>query len=209
MSFLLERLGLWWQRLRSRRKMDRVFSRGEDPFGYGRLPYESARLAAMEEALSSRRWSHALEIGCAEGHFTERLAERAERVTALDISEAALARARRRLAGRPVDLRNCDARDWDPPASERYDLVVLGDVLYYLDKPLVRAAFERVFIAVRGWLAPRGRLLLAHGFAGPEELEHRRSFRRRFEALGLKLASERVIEGEGPVACLLSVLDHG
>lgn len=188
--------------------MDRVFSRGEDPYGYGRSPYETARLGAMEAALGSRRYGRAVEVGCAEGFFTQRLAAHAERVEAVDISPVALERARRRLEGKKnVAFHEADMRDWAP--QEAGDLVVLGDVLYYLDKPMVSAEFEAVFGKVRGWLAPGGRLILAHGFAGPEELAHRRGFRERFERLGLRLRSETVVgEGlAGPVRCLLCVLE--
>lgn len=205
---MIGRLLLLWHKAKVRRKMNRVFSRGQDPYGYASAPYEGARLKAMEQALGARRYGHAVEIGCAEGFFTQALAERAERVEAVDVSPVALERARRRLEGRAnVSFHEADARDW--AAATTADLVVLGDVLYYLDKPLVAAEFQAVLARIRGWLAPGGRLILAHGFAGPRELEHRRGFRRRFEELGLRLVSENVVgEGlAGPVSCLLSVLE--
>lgn len=205
---MIRRLFLLWHRAKTRGKMDRVFSRGEDPYGYKRSPYETARLDAMEAALGDGRYAHAVEVGCAEGAFTQRLAARADRLLAVDISGVALERARGRLKDRPgVAFFEADVRDWSPQGP--CDLVVLGDVLYYLDKPMVRAAFEEVFPRIKGWLAPGARLLLAHGFAGPQELLHRQGFRERFERLGLRLESETVVgEGltEGPVRCLLSVL---
>lgn len=205
---MIGRLLLLWHKAKVRGKMNRVFSRGEDPYDYASAPYEAARLKAMEQALGQRRHGRAVEIGCAEGFFTLVLAERADSVEAVDISLVALERARRRLAGRAnVSFHEADARDWAPNAPA--DLVVLGDVLYYLDKPLVTAEFQAVLARIRGWLVPGGRLILAHGFADPRELEHRRGFRRRFEELGLRLVSESVVgEGlAGPVSCLLSVLE--
>lgn len=204
---MLDALRLWWHRRKVRSKMDRVFSRREDPFGYRSTPYETKRLAAMEKAVGERRFGAALEVGCAEGDFTERLLKRSDKVTAVDISAVALARARARLEDRRVEFIEADIRDWQPPQGLRYDLIVLGDVLYYIDKPLVRDEFERIFPRIRGWLAPKGRLVLAHGFAGEAELAHRRGFRERFEKTGLKLSSETVVPGDGPVSCLLSVLD--
>ncbi len=201
---MLEALLVWWHRRKTRRKMDRVFSRGEDPFRYRGSPYELERLGAMERAVSDRRWARALEVGCAEGDFTERLARHAAAVTAVDISSVALERARRRLPG--VAFVEADLRDWSSP--EAYDLIVLGDVLYYLDKPMVREAFEDVFPRVAGRLAPAGRLVLAHGFAGPQERAHRQGFRERFERLGLRLVSEGAVGKDGPVSCLLSVLER-
>lgn len=193
-----------WQAYKTRRKMDRQFGRREDPFGYGSAPYEKARLEAMEAALPARLES-ALECGCAEGHFTERLARRAGRVTSVDISSIALARAKARApSARFVEG---DLLTWEPGEDGPYDAVVLGDVLYYLDRPGVAAEFAAFFPRAAAWLRPGGRLILAHGFAGPQEEAHRRSFRERCEAAGLRLVSETTLDSErGGVRCLLSVL---
>lgn len=207
---ILRRLGLWWQRLKTRRKMERVFGRGLDPFGYDSSPYERARLQAMEAALGGKSYSMALEIGCAEGAFTEKLRASAACVVAVDVSTAALERARARLGNSSVSWILTDIRDFTPPEQARYDLIVLGDVLYYLDKPLVRELFEEIFARIAGWLAPSARLLLAHGFAGEDEKAHRRGFRERFEKLGLVLVEEREVSGGGAaagVSCLISVLE--
>src|SRR6185369_6984933 len=95
---LVDKLLLWWHRRKTRAKMQRVFSRGQDPFHYDSgSPYEKERLAAMEAALDGRKFDDALEIGCAEGSFSERLAKAAARLTAVDISAVALERAQKRL----------------------------------------------------------------------------------------------------------------
>lgn len=202
---MLARLRLAWHRWSLARKMERVFARGADPYRYRAAPYERARLDAMAAACGGRRWRRALEVGCAEGAFTERLLPLCESVTALDVSPSALARARAAAPG--ADFRLADARSWEPPA--RFDLVVLAEVVYYMDKPLVRDEFERFFARARGWVDPGGRLVLAHAFASPEEREIRRGYRERFEAAGFVLKEERVVEGPGSggVACLLSVLE--
>jgi predicted TPR repeat methyltransferase len=198
---------LCWHRFKTRAKMDRVFSRGKDPYGYQNIPYERGRLKAMEKAVGGKNYSRALEIGCAEGVFTERLVGLVGALTVLDISRVALDRARQHLLGWAVEFIEADLRDWSPPRERLYGLIVLGDVLYYLDKPLVRRAFEGIFPKISGWLEPGGRVLLAHGFATDEELAHRRGFRERFKAQGLQSLSEDIIGEPGPVRCLLSVLE--
>lgn len=210
---MLAGLRLLWHRWTTRRKMDRVFSRGRDPYRYAQSEYERARLAGMEEALSRAKdgpapYRNALEIGAAEGAFTLRLAGLAERVTALDISPVALGRAAEAVKGFPrARLVQADVRFWEP-AGELFDAVVCGDVLYYLDKPLVRDEFERAFVRLAAWLEPKGTLLLAHGFVGDAERAIRRGYRERFQALGLELVSETVVDGRRPgdASCLLSVL---
>lgn len=207
----MSRSGFWssvrisWQALKTRRKMNRQFAKHDDPFAYATTPYEVARLDAMEAALADRRWESVLEAGCAEGHFTQRLIRRASRVTALDISAVALARARKRVPA--ASLLEADLLSWNPGAP--FDAVVFGDVLYYLDRPSVSSEFAALFPRAASWLKSGGRLMLAHGFAGDEQLAHRRSFRERFEAAGLTLKSEASLDfSRGGVRCLLSVLER-
>ena len=205
---LWSNLRVSWQALKTRRKMNRQFGKREDPFAYSTAPYETARLDAMEAALGGGRWESVLEVGCAEGHFTERLVRRARRVTALDISAVALARARGRAP--TASYVEADLLVWTAPPDSSFDAVILGDILYYLDRPGVSAEFEALFARTASWLKPGGRLLLAHGFAGDKELAHRRSFRERFEAAGLRLIEEKSSDASrGGVRCLLSVLGRG
>ena len=199
-------LGLWWQSRKTRRKMDRVFSRREDPFRYAESGYEIRRFQTMEAALGERRYGRALEIGCAEGHFSQRLVRRCETLIAVDISEIALTRASKAVP--QAEFIRADVRSWEPEGT--FDLIVLGDVLYYLDKPLVRDQFKRTFQRITSWMSPFSRLLLAHAFATEGEREHRQSFTRRFAALGLALTSESVVSPDdpaNPVRCLIAVLD--
>ncbi|MCM2304707.1 MAG: class I SAM-dependent methyltransferase [Elusimicrobia bacterium] len=195
-----------WQAFKTRRKMNRQFGKREDPFSYATTPYEAARLAAMDAALGAAPLGPVLEAGCAEGHFTETLARRSSRVLALDISAVALERARRR-APRAVPV-EADLMTWEPRDEAPFDAIVIGDVLYYLDRPGVSAEFAALFPRIASWLRPGGRLLLAHGFSSEKELAHRRSFRERFEAAGLRLVSEAVPDADrGGVRCLLSALE--
>lgn len=207
---MLQALRLAWHRWTVRRKMNRVFGRGADPYRYAASPYETARLDAMERALFGRRYGQALEVGAAEGHFTRRLAALCDGVTALELSPVALARARAAVSGLAVTFHEGDVRDWDG-GGRAFDAVVLGEVLYYLDKPLVQAEFESSLVRMASWAAPGGRLLLAHGFADAAERARREYYRARFEALGFRLLSETVVsarDGGITPSCLVSVLER-
>lgn len=194
-----------WQAYKTRRKMNRQFGRGEDPFSYATAPYEAARLAAMDAALGSGPLGPVLEVGCAEGHFTEKLMRRSSRVLAMDISAVALARARKRVPS--AVFIEADLLTWEPGGEGPFDAIILGDVLYYLDRPGVGAEFTALFPRIASWLKPGGRLFLAHGFSSDKELAHRRSFRERFEGAGLRLRSETIPDiDRGGVRCLLSTL---
>ena len=194
-----------WQAYKTRRKMNRQFSKRADPFSYDTTPYETARLAAMDGALGTGALGPVLEAGCAEGHFTEKLVRRSSRVLAVDISAVALARARQRAP--QASFVEADLLAWEPGAEAPFEAIIVADVLYYLDRPGVGAEFAALFARISSWLKPGGRILLAHGFAGDKELEHRRSFRERFEAAGLVLVAESTLDADrGGVRCLLSTL---
>lgn len=200
------RLRVSWQAFKTRRKLNRQFGKREDPFSYSTDPYEISRLGALEAALGPAPLGRVLEAACAEGHFTEKLARRASSVLALDISAVALGRARRRAP--TARFAEGDLMTWEPGPEAPFDAVVVAEVLYYLDRPGVKAEFEALFPRIASWLRPGGRLVMSHAFAGEAELAHRRSFRERFEAAGLRLVSESIPDADrGGVRCLLSALE--
>jgi len=112
-------------------EFDALFAHDADPWQYDVAPYEQVRFARTIAALGGRRFHHGLEIACAAGVLTERLAQCCDHLIAVDASRAALAHARRRLQRWPhVDIRL--ARMPDDLPGGRFDLIMLSDVLYYL-----------------------------------------------------------------------------
>jgi SAM-dependent methyltransferase len=112
-----------------------LFRDANDPWRYRTSPERgSDRFAAALEMLDAvrpegRLFGEVLEIGCAEGLFTELLASRCDRLLAVDVSDIALGRARDRCRSRPdVSFRSWDLLR-DPPLADRYDLVVVMAVL--------------------------------------------------------------------------------
>ena len=106
----------------------------------------------------------ALEVGCAEGVFTQMLAERADRLLAVDISPTAMARARARSAQRrDVEFRQLDLFGPDPFDGDElvggFDVVVCGEVLYYApDLESLRRGLRRLIMALK----PGGSLVVVH-----------------------------------------------
>lgn len=97
-----------------------------------------------------------LDLGCADGLLTQRLARRHRRVVGVDASPLRLQRTRLRCAAFPtgrVELREALFEDFEPSAGERFDAVVLSCVLEHLAHPsalLARAAT---------WLRTGGRVV--------------------------------------------------
>ena len=108
-------------------------------------------------AAETSRFHAALELGCAEGIFTEKLAPMCDRLIALDFSEVALRRARARLAGNGnVELRHWDMRA--EPIEGSYDLVVAMGVITSLYRPRDVRTISRSIVAA---LIPHGYLLFS------------------------------------------------
>lgn len=122
---------------------EELYSRSEDPWGFATSDYERAKYADTLAALGDERFARALEVGCSIGVFTEQLAEQCGEVVGIDVSERALARARRRLGGRPDVSLAAMAFPEGMPAGA-WDLVVCSEVLYYLDAAAFGLAVERL-----------------------------------------------------------------
>ncbi len=130
-----------------------------DPWNYG-SPYEQEKYARQLMLIPDRPIARVLELACAEGCFTEKLAPRAEQLIAADISSTALERARDRCHAREnIEFRQLDlAID---PLPEELDLIVCSEVLYYLDS---EAELERVAKRLTAALKAGGHILTAHAF---------------------------------------------
>lgn len=133
-------------------RFQRTFANRNDPWGYN-TPAGQARLKRTTEMLQTwsrlRRFHSTLEIGCGEGRQTGALAAVSTSLLCVDISTAALDRARQAAALWP----QAHFAEWDVlrgPALGCFDLVAVMNVLDYLDRPLeLRAARERILEMIR------------------------------------------------------------
>jgi predicted TPR repeat methyltransferase len=146
----------------SRASLDRkyfedLYAEDPDPWRFATSAYEREKYAATLAALPKSRYARALEVGCAIGVLTRSLGARCDNLLATDIAEEPLRAARRRCADLPgVRFARAAAPvDWPDGA---FDLIVLSEVVYYLD----RADTEHLAARVRDSLAGRGDLLLVH-----------------------------------------------
>ena len=132
---------------------DKIFAL-PDPWSYD-SEYEAIKYEQTLALLPEGVFANALEIGCAEGHFTLRLAPRVGSLTAVDISTRALARAKERCS----KLGNVTFQRLDLNTSGvagLFDLVVCSEVLYYARD--LREAVGRILSHVR----PGGFFLTTH-----------------------------------------------
>lgn len=139
-------------------KLDRQFAAKVDPWAYDSEPEQERYRAALAMLGDVRagQFPDALEIGCAEGAFTELLVKRCHRLKAVDISQVALARARARL-GHCEAITFAQSDVLHDPELETFDLVVAMDVLEYFRRP---GDLRRVQGRIHRMLRPAGHLLV-------------------------------------------------
>jgi predicted TPR repeat methyltransferase len=146
---LNERLG--------REYFEGLYAESKDPWNFEASEYEQNKYARTLAVLGQRTFRRALEVGASIGVFTEMLADRCEELLAVDVSERAVAVARRRLSGLEhvrVERRTLPEEMPDGP----FDLIVASEVLYYFPG-------EEMLTVLRGFereLAPGGILLAVH-----------------------------------------------
>ncbi|PZR83100.1 MAG: hypothetical protein DI537_35435 [Stutzerimonas stutzeri] len=127
--------------------------------------FEQRKYRYALDLLAGRTIENALEVGCAEGHFTQLLAPMVRRLLAVDISGKAVERAEQRCrAYGNVAFERRDFFREDGPA--RFDLVVCSELLYYLPD---EAALRQAALRLRDALAPGGTLLTLHSLLVDDE----------------------------------------
>lgn len=109
---------------------DAMFAADPDPWGYDREAYEADRFDRTLAALGPRS-GRLFEAGAAAGALTERLAQVAAEVVAVEASREAIAHARRRVG----HLSNVTLIEGALPGATPegpFDTLLLSDMLYYL-----------------------------------------------------------------------------
>ena len=172
-----------------------------DPWDLETSPFEQAKYDAQLALIDAgaRRYGRALEIGCAAGAFTRRLAERCDSVVALDIAEPAIALARARTRTTNIDYRVGNIMQWDAELDGQWDLVVLAETVCYLG--WLYPFFDVAWLAHRlhEGTRPGGRLLLANTCGGVDDYLLRpwiiRAYHDLFRNAGFAVRHDTVFRG--------------
>ncbi len=134
-----------------RRELD-----ADDPWRLDNNPFEVERHVHMLRlSLADGSVTNALEVGCASGAFTQKLAPHCHRLTVVDVMPEAIARTRERLRD-PSNTTWIVADIQHMSTQEKFDLIVAAEVFYYLRTAAdVRAAIRNL----ARMLAPTGQLV--------------------------------------------------
>ena len=143
------------------------FAEKEDPWNYTSA-YEQKKYEQTLAMLPHLRIRNALEIACAEGHFTIQLAPRVDSLIAADISQIAIDRAARRCKGiNNIRFQGLDlVRD---PLPGIFELIVCSEVLYYVGEYDTLEIVARKLVEA---LQSEGYLLMAHANVLVDDPDH-------------------------------------
>ena len=136
-----------------------IYAQCDDPWGFRSSAYEQAKFRATVNVLSRQIYASALELGCGNGELARHVAPRCDAYTGLDAVGSALASAKRAVPGG----RFVQAYLPCVLPEGQYDLIMLSEVLYFLDQAGLRSLGQQIvrrwpeaeIIAVT-WLGPSG-----------------------------------------------------
>lgn len=136
-----------------------LYADGDDPWDFRSSHYEQTKFRATAAALSRRSYESGLEIGCGNGELARHIAPRCACYTGVDAVGKALDAARRAVpSGRFVQV----FLPGDLPGG-RHDLIILSEVLYFLDAPAIVALGQQITgrwpkaeVLTVTWLGPSG-----------------------------------------------------
>jgi ubiquinone/menaquinone biosynthesis C-methylase UbiE len=145
--------------LETRAEWEKQYSE-EDPYGVGgRWISEQRRILNSFKAIpKGRKFDSALDLCSGEGHFTLLLTDIASSVTAIELSGNAVARARKRLVGKPVELQQADVSCVDFPPNS-FDLICAVESLRYLKDKKAQVAKWSCWLRDGGILLATGPIL--------------------------------------------------
>ncbi|PTQ68406.1 class I SAM-dependent methyltransferase [Pseudomonas sp. GV071] len=134
-----------------------MFRADADPWAMRTRWYERRKRYLSLASLPQRRYASVLELGCANGELSARLAARSDQLLCCDTSPTALDLARSRLQARP-NVQFWQGRlpkEWPPG---KFDLIVFSELGYYLDSN----DLTQLIVSMRYALNPGGTVLACH-----------------------------------------------
>jgi protein-L-isoaspartate O-methyltransferase len=145
-----------------RQYFEDMYAGSSDPWGFTDRWYEQRKYALTLAALSRPRYRSIFEPGCSIGVLSAQLALRGDRLVSVDLVESAVEQARKRLLDRPTEAADVEVGQWDattdPWPEGPFDLVVLSEMVYYLEPDQV----TRLLHDTVDHLAADGEVVIVH-----------------------------------------------
>ncbi len=145
---------------------DLLYAKNIDPWGFEvpQFSYQRRKFDTIASLVPARHYGEALDLGCGIGLLTQRLGPKADKILGLDVSQVAIDHANARFASDPkFTFTQADVLALPDDLDGRFDLVVIADVLYYL-QPMSDAVLKATAQRIRRLLRPGGVCVIANHF---------------------------------------------
>lgn len=137
-----------------------MFQRDSDPWDYAGSPFEAFKREVLLRACGARTYGRGLELACANGETSRRLARRCLGLLAVDASPTVIAAARKRVRDPRVTFAVARLPSETPRGP--FDLIVASEIFYYMS----RFDMDRLLGRLAKALAPGGRIVILHHTLG-------------------------------------------
>ena len=136
-----------------------LYSRDKDPYKVQTRWYEKRKIQLLLGSLPKERYEYAFEPGVGVGALSQPLSERCERLIVSDLNEKAIRSTKDALKkAKNVDYIVSAIPAYWPPEETRFDLIVLSEILYFLDE----IELEEVIDKCQQSLLPSGNIVICN-----------------------------------------------
>lgn len=153
---------------------DQRYLNTDDPWGIFCRPSQMYRLKGYIRAMDkygSKKADSLLEIACADGYFTEMIADKAQKITAFDYDPILIDLAKKRDLQDHISFKVSSLPDMDG-ISGHFDMATALEVILYFTDAQKRKIFERV----HEMLKRGGHFVFTEDFEGVKGLIDRKKF---------------------------------
>lgn len=120
-----------------------LYRHNSDPWGYDSHWYEARKRQICLALLTRPRYPKVLEVGCSNGHLSFHLAQRAEQLLCIDVSESAVQLASERLQ----EFEHVVVENRKIPEDysiQKFDLILISEMAYYLSANELHQFIEKL-----------------------------------------------------------------
>lgn len=121
-------------------RLNEIYGQGDDPWGFRTSAYEQAKFRSTVDALARPHYRSGLEVGCGNGELARHIAPRCDTYTGVDAVGTALEAARRAVPNGHFVQAYLPC----PLPDGAHELIVLSEVLYFLDAPGLRSLADQI-----------------------------------------------------------------
>lgn len=129
--------------IHSRVYFEDLYRHNNDPWGYDFHWYEARKRQICLSLLTKPRYPKVLEVGCSNGHLSFHLAQRAEELVCIDVSERAVQLASARLQ----EFEHVVVENRKIPEDysiQKFDLILISEMAYYLSADELHQFIEKL-----------------------------------------------------------------